>query len=390
MNTTNRWLILALLFVARTGLGFQFQTLGSVSPQLVDELGLNYREVGTLIGLFTLAGVFLSIPIGMAFRFASERTLVAAGLLSLAAGGGIAAVAAGFDLIALGRLLCGVGFVLSTIYFTKMIADWFEGKELATALSILVMSWPIGIAFGQVLHSWLAVTFGWRTAFGVAAIYCLAGAMLVGLFYRTPPKAAATVPPAVNRLTSKEWQLTLIASAVWALFNAGYIVYLSFAEHLLVDGGLSSLKASAIASLPSWVMIVAAIFAGRHADRHGTHDQILYICMAAAIVSLLLLPFTSFAIPIVLLFGLSGMAPAGIIVALTGQSMSAEARAFGMGVFFAAYFFIVTPVPAIAGWLFDLTGDAHAPIVFAAALFAATALTNILFRLVQQRSGARV
>lgn len=361
-----------------------------MSPQLVDELGLNFREVGTLIGLFTLAGIFLSIPVGMAFRFASERTLVAAGLLSLGAGGGIAAVSAGFDLIALGRLFCGVGFVLSTIYFTKMIADWFEGKELATALSILVMSWPIGIAFGQVLHPWLAITFGWRTAFGVAAIYCLAGAMLVSLFYRTPPKEAEAASPAVNRLTSTEWQLTLIASAVWALFNAGYVVYLSFAEHLLVDGGLSSLKASAIASLPSWVMIVAAILAGRHADRHGTHDQILYICMTAAVVSLLLLPFTRFAIPIVLLFGLMGMAPAGIIVALTGQAMSAEARAFGMGVFFAAYFCVVTPAPAIAGWLFDLTGDAFAPIIFAATLFTATALTNIIFRLVQRQHGGRV
>ena len=28
----SRWLILALLFACRTGLGFQFQTLGSVSP----------------------------------------------------------------------------------------------------------------------------------------------------------------------------------------------------------------------------------------------------------------------------------------------------------------------------------------------------------------------
>ncbi|MEM7043175.1 MAG: MFS transporter, partial [Pseudomonadota bacterium] len=84
-----------------------------------------------------------------------------------------------------------------------------------------------------------------------------------------------------------------------------------------------------------------------------------------------------------------GMAPAGIIVALTGQSMSAEARAFGMGVFFAAYFFIATPAPAIAGWLFDLTGDAFAPIIFAAALFAATAFANIFFRLVQRRSEAR-
>ncbi len=36
-----RWLMLALLFAALIGLGFQFQTLGSVSSELVIELGLN-------------------------------------------------------------------------------------------------------------------------------------------------------------------------------------------------------------------------------------------------------------------------------------------------------------------------------------------------------------
>ena len=384
MLVTNRWGILALLFIARTGLGFQFQTLGSISPQLIDELHLNYREIGTLIGLFTLAGIFLSIPVGMALRLFSERLLASCGLLALAGGGAVAAMAVGFDVIALGRLLCGVGFVLSTIYLTKMIADWFDGKELATAMSILVMSWPLGIAFGQILHPWLAGSFGWRAAFAVAALYCLVGALLIGLLYRAPPTSTKTAAVSVNRLSLRQLKLTLLASAVWALFNAGYVVYLSFAEHLLLEGRLSPLRAAAIASLPSWIMVIAAAVAGQIADRTRAHDLILYLCMAAAIVSLLALPFASLAIPSVLLFGLMGMAPAGIIMALTGQAMPAEARAFGMGVFFASYFVIVTPAPAIAGWLFDLTGDPSTPIKFAAALLAATALANLVFRLAQR------
>ena len=45
-SNSTRWLVLAMLFTARIGLGFQFQTLGSVSNALVDELGLNYTEIG--------------------------------------------------------------------------------------------------------------------------------------------------------------------------------------------------------------------------------------------------------------------------------------------------------------------------------------------------------
>jgi len=78
--------MLALLFAARIGLGFQFQTLGSVSSELVIELGLNYTEIGSLIGLFMVPGLFLAIPAGIAGRFITDRFIVGLGLLALGAG----------------------------------------------------------------------------------------------------------------------------------------------------------------------------------------------------------------------------------------------------------------------------------------------------------------
>ena len=57
-----------------------------------------------------------------------------------------------------------------------------------------------------------------------------------------------------------------------------------------------------------------------------------------------------------------------------------------MGIFFSGYFLITAPAPAIAGWLFDRGGDPYQPILFAACLFALTAISNVLFRALQ-RSG---
>ena len=135
----------------------------------------------------------LAIPAGFAGRCASDRVLVALGLASLALGGALAAMADGFAVLAAGRLLCGAGFVLCSIYFTKMVVDWFAGRELATAMAILVMSWPFGIAMGQVGHGWLEATQGWRAPFVVASLYCLAGAIAVLVAYR-PPGAAPRRP----------------------------------------------------------------------------------------------------------------------------------------------------------------------------------------------------
>lgn len=38
-------------------MGFQFQSVASISTFLVADLGINYTEIGTLVGLYLLPGV---------------------------------------------------------------------------------------------------------------------------------------------------------------------------------------------------------------------------------------------------------------------------------------------------------------------------------------------
>jgi MFS family permease len=379
-----RWWILGLLFACRTGLGFQFQTLGSVSGSLTTELGFSYTEIGTLIGLFMLPGLVLALPAGYAGRHVHDRTLVGLAFLCLGAGGAIASIAHGFGLLALGRIAAGVGFVIGTIYLTKMTADWFAGKELATAMGILVMSWPFGIAMGQIGQVWVDAHFGWRAVFLVAAVYCILAALTVFVLYRAPSVARPAQAHAIG-LPRAELLLTLLAAAVWGLFNAGYIVYLSFAPRMLIAGGYESAQAAAVVSIASWVMIFSGAVCGQIADRTGQRGLIMYVCAAVAVVSLLLLKQASLAVLSSLLFGLVGMASAGVIMALTGDAMKPQHRAFGMGVFFTLYFLIVTLAPPVAGWLFDRTADPYGPILFAALLFGAAAGGYSVFSLVVRR-----
>ena len=48
-------------------------------------------------------------------------------------------------LFSVGRLISGMGAVLLNVLVTKMTTDWFVGREIGTALALLVSSWPIGI-----------------------------------------------------------------------------------------------------------------------------------------------------------------------------------------------------------------------------------------------------
>ncbi|GIS88940.1 MAG: hypothetical protein CM1200mP18_16500 [Gammaproteobacteria bacterium] len=79
-------------------------------------------------------------------------------------------------------------------------------------------------------------------------------------------------------LPSNELTLTLFSSLVWALFNAGYIVYLSFGASVLINGGYEPTGAAAIISLASWVMLFSGTVCGQISDRIKKPDTILYIC----------------------------------------------------------------------------------------------------------------
>jgi MFS family permease len=158
---------------------------------------------------------------------------------------------------------------------------------------------------------------------------------------------------------------------------------------MLVRGGYTQLAAAAVISLASWVMIFSGAACGQVADRTRRPDMVLYVCMAAAMASLALLGEPKLAIPLSLAFGLLGMAPAGVIMALTGEAMAPERRAFGMGLFFSVYFLVMAPAPAIAGWLYDRSDDPYDAILFAIALFALTAAANASFRLLQRAAASR-
>ena len=98
MLIDKRWLILFLLFFARISLGFQFQTMGSVSSQIIDELSFNYTQIGSLIGLFMVPGLFLAIPAGLTGNFLSDKSIIGLGLISLSLGGGIASLSETYEL----------------------------------------------------------------------------------------------------------------------------------------------------------------------------------------------------------------------------------------------------------------------------------------------------
>jgi DHA1 family inner membrane transport protein len=73
-------------------------------------------------------------------------------------------------------------------------------------------------------------------------------------------------------------------------------------------------------------------------------------------------------------------------MAMPAGVLKSENRAAGMGVFFAWYYLAMALLPALAGLLRDLSGDARLPLVFASSLCMATLAAIAVFALITRAS----
>src|SRR5215470_7666360 len=98
-RSRDRWIALAVLTGARLAMGFQFQSVGAVSPLLMERFHIANAELGWLIGLFSLPGAFLSLPGGLLGRRFGDQRVVVVGLGLMAGGSALMAVAQSLSLL---------------------------------------------------------------------------------------------------------------------------------------------------------------------------------------------------------------------------------------------------------------------------------------------------
>jgi MFS family permease len=370
----SRWVILAALFLARTAMGFQFQSIASTAPLLVRDLGASYAEIGTLIGLYMLPGAIIALPGGVFAGRVGDKRLCAAGLALMMLGGVMVGASHGVALAFMGRLLSGTGAVLFNLVITKMATDWFAGREIVFGMGVLLASWPCGIATGLLVQGPLAAAAGWPAVMHAAAGLCALSLLLIAAIYRPPPGAASEAAPAAPRLALPplaETLPTIVAGMIWGAFNVALVVFFSFAPALFAEQGMAPLTAASLASMALWLTMLSVPLCGYAVERSGRANAAIVVFAVAAGLSLAAL--VTGALPALLsaAIGVAIGPPAGAIMALPARVLRPANRPAGLGLFYTVYYAILAFGPMLAGMLRDSAGTAAAAILFGAALFLA-------------------
>lgn len=385
-----RWRILAALTFARASMGFQFQSVATVAPFISADLALDKAQLGLLIGIYLLPGIVIALPGGLlGARYGDKRvTLIGLGLM--AAGGLWLASAGDFVEANVARLVSGAGAVILNVLATKMVADWFDGKERLFAMSILINSWPVGIGIALFTVGSLGELAGWHWAVASSAVFAACGFAAILSVYPSPAAATQAISTGIGLgvLTAKEWRLLVVASLPWLLYNAAYQIMVSFLPSFFLENGLSIAHSGAMTALNTVIFIVSVQGGGLILKRSEHPDLVCHAAIIGWCVTVLLLANGSQPTLWIVLGGLLGGLPASGFVSLPAEFLRPQSRAAGMGVFYTIYYLGCAFLPSAAGVLYDLSGTARATLWLVVALAFACVPGLALFRRAMRREVA--
>ncbi|MGY9034882.1 MAG: MFS transporter [Rhodobacterales bacterium] len=383
-QVSNRWLMLAILFIARVTMGFQYQAVAALSPLFADSFGIGLADLGILVGLYMSPGVVVALPGAAIGKLFGDKRVVSFGMILMIIGGLIMAFGWNYPLQLTGRVVAGAGGVILNVLMAKMVTDYFSGREISLAMGIFANSWPVGIAAALLVLPLVGNTAGLSWAMLTVAIFILIGLLLFYSMY--VDVAQAGVKSAGKfKISGTALIALLLAGIIWAFYNAGLAMIFAFAPIFLLEKGWSLLSANSTTSIVLWLAVISIPIGGYLADRTGKKDLIILGSLTTFAILLPLSAHTEFVISIYILMGLFAGLAAGPIMGLPSEVLTPENRGIGIGIFLSLFYVGVVLAPILAGALLETTGNPGVAFYLGSVLLMLGCLAQLAFRFLAKR-----
>ena len=153
-----------------------------------------------------------------------------------------------------------------------------------------------------------------------------------------------------------------------------------FGPPLLIARGSTLADANRVVSLATWLTMLSVPIGGLLSDRSNRPNGIIVAGSLLAAAMILLIPVLASGLLSFSLLGLAvGVAP-GAIMALLPRALPPERVTPAFGIFYTVFYVLMALSQPVAGLVRDRVGTPEAPIVFAAAVMAATVVGLGVFR----------
>ncbi|MCK4764115.1 MAG: MFS transporter [Candidatus Aminicenantes bacterium] len=404
-----------LVFISLIAFGsyFAYDSIGAISPSLVEALGEGRDIIGSFYTAYGIAAIF-SVFIGglLVDRFGVRISSICFSTI-VAAGVALVAFSDNTNIIWIGRFILGIGAEPLYVAMNVMIARWFKGKELAFAFSLSLVFMRLGTIFSFNSGEAIARYFGRYQATLIAALVLCGFSLLINFVYNLLDKRGEKILKIksesadegfsfsdVKKFKPSFWYVSLLCvtfySAIFpftALSTDFFVEKWGIMRSVEASGGFFSQvfanflrpfdTAGGITSIPIVTSMVISPFVGLLVDKIGRRTTMMIIGSILIIPAHLLMGLTDLypVIPMIILGVSFVLIPAAMwpsIPLLVKKSRTGTA----FGLMTTVQLVGLAAFPLLNGILRDMTESYTASMI----MFASLGFLGLIFALLLKRS----
>ena len=260
------------ILAAGVGAAMHIGKLPPALPVLGQVLGVTLLQAGFLLSSMQLAGMLLGLLTGLAVQRVGLKRSMMLGLLVVALGSALGALANNAAWLLATRVMEGLGFLWVVLPAPALLRQSVAAQRVNRVMGFWGAYMPLGTSLGLLLGPYvmhLAMPdMGWRLWWGVLSGWCALLALLV--LWQIPadaePATASTENHKILGLTLRSRPAWLLALS-FAVYSGQWLAVVGFLPTIYALAGLASAHAGWLTALAAAANIVGNVSAGRLLER---------------------------------------------------------------------------------------------------------------------------
>ncbi len=282
-------------------------------PLIAAGLGLNVVQLGRLVGLRNVMGIFSPLSGALSDRF-GYRLIIRVSLLLIATGCLLLAVSSAPWMVAVAIMLSGLGTSAFVPNLHAFISSQLPYKLRARGLGMIEYSWALTGIVGLSLIGLLIAATGWRTPFYLLAVAMVAMSLVFGAMpgehghgaaAAIPATAATPTGTAADTASRRHWlrralSVFVIGSnrrSTYATIAAATLSFFAAMQLMITHGawlagtyGLDAAALGLVALILGCFDLTASVAVSLFTDRIGKKRSVL-IGIGGSLAAYLVMPF---------------------------------------------------------------------------------------------------
>jgi MFS family permease len=299
-QSTYRWYIVGLTVASGTFVAtIPFSCMPPLFKEISEDLGLNLVQIGSVWGLASLAGVFVSILAGILGDRFGVKLILSVSCLLVGITGAMRGLSDSFLALSITVFINGIVRFIVPINATKAVGMWFKGQNLGMAMGISAMGMGLGLMLGPMISATILSPLlgGWRNVMYLYGAFSIVIGILWFLYGREP-RQVDSITRDSDKVPIRQALSSLIhIKALWfigftLLLRVGCIMGMTgYLPLYLREQGWT--PASADGTLVAFyaVSTICVVSLSSLSDRLGSRKVILFSALIVTIICFGLLPF---------------------------------------------------------------------------------------------------